>query len=240
MTRFRRRRPGVRGSTRLRTSANGPPARSRFASGLGLCRTRRARSCRLRPARRSSKADTVKTGADGRLGDHPQGRHPCVARSGQRSPRVNRFVYAPAERADSGSSLVSFAGAMGVRVRPNRQARARLSIRLETPAGRHGRPRDPHWRFALRLHERGTIGCGHGRCIRGRGLTLSCGPKRIQPPSVPGQSVMALLPDPGTGTVGRAVVSNPSRHRGSVVGARVDKRSTAESAADACHRAERG
>lgn len=42
------------------------------------------------------------------------------------------------------------------------------------------------------------------------GLTLSCGPKRIQTPSIPGQSVVALLPDPGAGTVGRAVVSNPA------------------------------
>jgi outer membrane protein OmpA-like peptidoglycan-associated protein len=42
------------------------------------------------------------------------------------------------------------------------------------------------------------------------GLILGCGPKRIQTPAIPGQSVIALLPDPESGTVGRAVVSNPA------------------------------
>jgi outer membrane protein OmpA-like peptidoglycan-associated protein len=42
------------------------------------------------------------------------------------------------------------------------------------------------------------------------GLTLGCGPKRMQAPPIPGQTMVALLPDPESGTVGRAVVSNPS------------------------------
>jgi outer membrane protein OmpA-like peptidoglycan-associated protein len=37
-----------------------------------------------------------------------------------------------------------------------------------------------------------------------------CGPKRIRTPARPGQDLVVLLPDPGDGTVGRAVVSNPS------------------------------
>ena len=41
-------------------------------------------------------------------------------------------------------------------------------------------------------------------------LVSGCGPKRIQTAARPGQSVIALLPDPSDGTVGRAVVSNPS------------------------------
>jgi outer membrane protein OmpA-like peptidoglycan-associated protein len=41
------------------------------------------------------------------------------------------------------------------------------------------------------------------------GMILGCGPKRIPTPATPGQSVIALLPDPESGTTGRAVVSNP-------------------------------
>jgi outer membrane protein OmpA-like peptidoglycan-associated protein len=41
------------------------------------------------------------------------------------------------------------------------------------------------------------------------GLAWSCGPRRIQSPERPGQSQAVLLPDPESGTVGRAIVSNP-------------------------------
>jgi outer membrane protein OmpA-like peptidoglycan-associated protein len=41
-------------------------------------------------------------------------------------------------------------------------------------------------------------------------LTVGCGPKRIRTPGRAGQDLVALLPDPADGTVGRAVVSNPS------------------------------
>jgi len=41
-------------------------------------------------------------------------------------------------------------------------------------------------------------------------LVSGCGPKRIQTAARPGQSMVVLLPDPSDGTVGRAVVSNPS------------------------------
>jgi outer membrane protein OmpA-like peptidoglycan-associated protein len=40
------------------------------------------------------------------------------------------------------------------------------------------------------------------------GLAAGCGPKRTQPPTRPGDTVVALLPDPGDGAVGRAIVSN--------------------------------
>jgi outer membrane protein OmpA-like peptidoglycan-associated protein len=42
------------------------------------------------------------------------------------------------------------------------------------------------------------------------GLLWSCGPRRIQVPERPGQTLTVLLPDPESGTVGRATVSNPS------------------------------
>jgi outer membrane protein OmpA-like peptidoglycan-associated protein len=42
------------------------------------------------------------------------------------------------------------------------------------------------------------------------GLGAGCGPHRIQAPARPGQALVVLLPDPGDGTVGRAVVSNPA------------------------------
>jgi outer membrane protein OmpA-like peptidoglycan-associated protein len=41
-------------------------------------------------------------------------------------------------------------------------------------------------------------------------LVSGCGPKRIRTATRPGQSMVVLLPDPSDGTVGRAVVSNPS------------------------------
>ena len=42
------------------------------------------------------------------------------------------------------------------------------------------------------------------------GLVLGCGPQRIRTSPPPGQALIVLLPDPGEGTVGRAVVSNPA------------------------------
>jgi peptidoglycan-associated lipoprotein len=45
----------------------------------------------------------------------------------------------------------------------------------------------------------------------GAALAWSCGPRRVPPPqSRPGQSLVALLPDPDSGVTGRANVSNPS------------------------------
>lgn len=41
------------------------------------------------------------------------------------------------------------------------------------------------------------------------GLAAGCGPKRVDQVR-PGQAQVVLLPDPGEGTVGRAVVSNPA------------------------------
>ena len=42
------------------------------------------------------------------------------------------------------------------------------------------------------------------------GLVSGCGPQRIQTSAPPGQALIVLLPDPGDGTVGRVVVSNPA------------------------------
>jgi outer membrane protein OmpA-like peptidoglycan-associated protein len=42
------------------------------------------------------------------------------------------------------------------------------------------------------------------------GLVMGCGPQRIRTADRPGQDVVVLLPDPGDGTIGRAVVSNPA------------------------------
>jgi outer membrane protein OmpA-like peptidoglycan-associated protein len=43
------------------------------------------------------------------------------------------------------------------------------------------------------------------------GLTGACGPKQVRTPQRPtGQAVVALLPDPDTGAVGRGTVSNPA------------------------------
>ena len=41
-------------------------------------------------------------------------------------------------------------------------------------------------------------------------LLSGCGRQRIQTSAQPGQTLVVLLPDPGVGTVGRAVVSNPA------------------------------
>jgi outer membrane protein OmpA-like peptidoglycan-associated protein len=40
------------------------------------------------------------------------------------------------------------------------------------------------------------------------GVAAGCGPKRIQSVTRPGDTVVVLLPDPGDGAVGRAIVSN--------------------------------
>jgi outer membrane protein OmpA-like peptidoglycan-associated protein len=40
-------------------------------------------------------------------------------------------------------------------------------------------------------------------------IASACGPQRLRTPVSPGQSLVVLLPDPGDGTVGRAVVSSP-------------------------------
>ena len=40
------------------------------------------------------------------------------------------------------------------------------------------------------------------------GLVMGCGPQRIRTAERPGQDLVVLLPDPGDGTIGRAVVSN--------------------------------
>jgi outer membrane protein OmpA-like peptidoglycan-associated protein len=42
------------------------------------------------------------------------------------------------------------------------------------------------------------------------GLVWSCGPQRIDTPQRPASTQVVLLPDAGSGAVGRAVVSNPS------------------------------
>jgi outer membrane protein OmpA-like peptidoglycan-associated protein len=42
------------------------------------------------------------------------------------------------------------------------------------------------------------------------GVAAGCGPKRIQSVARPGDTTVALLPDPGDGAVGRATVSNPA------------------------------
>ena len=42
------------------------------------------------------------------------------------------------------------------------------------------------------------------------GLVLGCGPQRVQTQVRPGQDLIVLLPDPGDGTIGRAVVSSPT------------------------------
>lgn len=42
------------------------------------------------------------------------------------------------------------------------------------------------------------------------GFVWSCGPRRIQEFDRPGQTLTVLLPDPESGTVGRATVSSPS------------------------------
>jgi outer membrane protein OmpA-like peptidoglycan-associated protein len=42
------------------------------------------------------------------------------------------------------------------------------------------------------------------------GSIWGCGPKRIRPDARTGQDLIVLLPDPGDGTVGRVVVSNPA------------------------------
>jgi outer membrane protein OmpA-like peptidoglycan-associated protein len=42
------------------------------------------------------------------------------------------------------------------------------------------------------------------------GLMTSCGPRRIEPPERPGQTVTVLLPDSDSGTVGRVSVTNPA------------------------------
>src|SRR3954449_3093319 len=39
-----------------------------------------------------------------------------------------------------------------------------------------------------------------------------CGPKRVQTSPRTGSDLAVLLPDPATGAVGRAIVSNPSGH----------------------------
>lgn len=41
-------------------------------------------------------------------------------------------------------------------------------------------------------------------------LLMACGPKRIAGPSRPGEELIVLLPDPESGSTGRARVSNPS------------------------------
>ena len=40
------------------------------------------------------------------------------------------------------------------------------------------------------------------------GLVMGCGPQRLRTADRPGQDLVVLLPDPGDGTIGRAVVSN--------------------------------
>jgi outer membrane protein OmpA-like peptidoglycan-associated protein len=40
------------------------------------------------------------------------------------------------------------------------------------------------------------------------GLISACGPRRVETPEPPDQTLTVLLPDPGSGTVGRASVSN--------------------------------
>ena len=42
------------------------------------------------------------------------------------------------------------------------------------------------------------------------GMVMGCGPQRIRTADHPGQDLVVLLPDPGDGTIGRAVVSNPA------------------------------
>src|SRR3954449_9991189 len=42
----------------------------------------------------------------------------------------------------------------------------------------------------------------------GPAVSLGCGPQRVRTPPSSGQSLVVLLPDPGDGAVGRAVVSN--------------------------------
>ena len=42
------------------------------------------------------------------------------------------------------------------------------------------------------------------------GLVWGCGPRRVRTQARPGQDLVVLLPDPGDGTVGRAVVSSPA------------------------------
>jgi outer membrane protein OmpA-like peptidoglycan-associated protein len=42
------------------------------------------------------------------------------------------------------------------------------------------------------------------------GSMWACGPRRIRPDARRGQDLVVLLPDPGDGAVGRAVVSNPA------------------------------
>ncbi len=44
--------------------------------------------------------------------------------------------------------------------------------------------------------------------LLGVAVLSGCGPKRIRASASPGQSLVVLLPDPGDGAVGRAVVSN--------------------------------
>ncbi|MGH9141623.1 MAG: OmpA family protein [Vicinamibacterales bacterium] len=44
--------------------------------------------------------------------------------------------------------------------------------------------------------------------LLGVAVLSGCGPKRIRASAIPGQSLVVLLPDPGDGAVGRAVVSN--------------------------------
>lgn len=46
--------------------------------------------------------------------------------------------------------------------------------------------------------------------ILAAGLVAGCGPRRVRTPGRPGPDLVVLLPDPADGTVGRAVVSNPS------------------------------
>jgi peptidoglycan-associated lipoprotein len=41
------------------------------------------------------------------------------------------------------------------------------------------------------------------------GFMSACGPRRIEPPERPAQTQTVLLPDPGSGTVGRVSVTNP-------------------------------
>ena len=182
--------------------------------GSRWCRARQWSSAAAPRFRRTAgshvyASDSLRTGNDGRVGvtlsDDTQ-----VSIGPRSEVRLDSFVY----DAGPGSARDSYSSSSAAPRRTCRASIAKLApdaVRLETPAaivGVRGTTLAVQVTTGLTSHASLLPPDVRGRAA---GPAAACVPKRAQTPQrrqLPSPDLVVLLPDPGTSTAGRAIVSN--------------------------------
>ena len=182
-------------------------------------------------------ADSLQNGRRRPSRDHAEGRYARLPRPRQRSAARSLRVRARptarlglSSRSSAASWRTSRGGSPSSRPTPSASKRRR----------QWWASAERRWRFASCRNEPDETLAVLMAIARRRTRVGRADRSGFSTPSAPGQSLIVLLPDPDDGTVGRAIVSNPSGTAELAAARATRPRSLAEPAASARHRHERG